>query len=417
MAATWSPGCPHREHLQRGDPAGARGATALRDRRGAATLDQTPPELAGDIMDRGIVLTGGGALLRGLDERLRHETGMPVHVADEPLHSVAGGAGRCVEEFEALQQVRVRREALLMERRERALDLPRSPAGPRRAAPGVVAALMLACATLIPLDHNDTRLGPRAGPPRAGRGLRPAGSFASAVFRRSPRYPTGSAATTRCRRSSPRSRPRTPSSAPRSARRASTATGSPSSRVSPRQRAPGKGAGARAGHRPRPVAVVLEHRHHRRRLRLRAAAGPDRAQQRRPGRPGAPRHRDDRDRAADHRPGLDRRRPRRRDHGARLPARSRRPRRRRPPRPRARRPTVVPAKNDTVVTWGSEGGAPYVAGVPVGRVTKVFTSLRDRRSAPRSSRSSTSGRSTWSVSWCRRHRSDRAVLEADGSLR
>ena len=55
------------------------------------TLDQTPPELAGDIMDRGIVLTGGGALLRGLDERLRHETGMPVHVAEEPLHSVAHG--------------------------------------------------------------------------------------------------------------------------------------------------------------------------------------------------------------------------------------------------------------------------------------------------------------------------------------
>jgi rod shape-determining protein MreB and related proteins len=71
------------------------------------TLDQTPPELAGDIMDRGIVLTGGGALLRGLDERLRHETGMPVHVAEDPLRSVAHGAGRCVEEFEALQQVLV----------------------------------------------------------------------------------------------------------------------------------------------------------------------------------------------------------------------------------------------------------------------------------------------------------------------
>jgi rod shape-determining protein MreB len=69
------------------------------------TLDQTPPELAGDIMDRGIVLTGGGALLRGLDERLRHETGMPVHIAEDPLTSVALGAGRCVEDFEALQQV------------------------------------------------------------------------------------------------------------------------------------------------------------------------------------------------------------------------------------------------------------------------------------------------------------------------
>jgi rod shape-determining protein MreB len=71
------------------------------------TLDRTPPELAGDIMDRGLVLTGGGALLRGLDERLRHETGMPVHVAEDPLHSVAIGAGRCVEEFDALHQVLV----------------------------------------------------------------------------------------------------------------------------------------------------------------------------------------------------------------------------------------------------------------------------------------------------------------------
>jgi rod shape-determining protein MreB len=71
------------------------------------TLDQTPPELAGDIMDRGIVLTGGGALLLGLDERIRHETGMPVHIAHDPLTSVALGAGKCVEEFEALQQVLV----------------------------------------------------------------------------------------------------------------------------------------------------------------------------------------------------------------------------------------------------------------------------------------------------------------------
>ncbi|MFN8194588.1 MAG: rod shape-determining protein [Nocardioidaceae bacterium] len=71
------------------------------------TLDQTPPELAGDVMDRGIVVTGGGALLPGIDDRLRHETGMPVHVADHPLTSVAIGAGRCVEEYDALQQVLV----------------------------------------------------------------------------------------------------------------------------------------------------------------------------------------------------------------------------------------------------------------------------------------------------------------------
>src|SRR5919205_641077 len=65
------------------------------------TLDKCPPELSGDVMDRGIVLTGGGALLKGLDERLKHETGMPVHITDNPLHSVAIGSGKCVEEFEA----------------------------------------------------------------------------------------------------------------------------------------------------------------------------------------------------------------------------------------------------------------------------------------------------------------------------
>ena len=69
------------------------------------TLDKCPPELSGDIMDRGIVLAGGGAMLRGLDERLKHETGMPIHITDNPLNSVAMGAGKCVEEFEALQQV------------------------------------------------------------------------------------------------------------------------------------------------------------------------------------------------------------------------------------------------------------------------------------------------------------------------
>ncbi|HEY2174723.1 MAG TPA: rod shape-determining protein [Mycobacteriales bacterium] len=71
------------------------------------TLDKCPPELAGDVMDRGIVLTGGGALLGGLDERLRHETAMPIIVADNPLHSVALGSGRCVEDFDALRQVLV----------------------------------------------------------------------------------------------------------------------------------------------------------------------------------------------------------------------------------------------------------------------------------------------------------------------
>ncbi len=70
-----------------------------------ATLDKTPPELASDLMDRGIVLTGGGALLRGLDERLRQETNMPIHIADQPLNAVAVGSGKCIEEFEALEKV------------------------------------------------------------------------------------------------------------------------------------------------------------------------------------------------------------------------------------------------------------------------------------------------------------------------
>ena len=69
------------------------------------TLDKTPPELASDLMDRGIVLTGGGALLRGLDERLRHETGMPIHISERPLQAVAEGSGKCIEEFEALEKV------------------------------------------------------------------------------------------------------------------------------------------------------------------------------------------------------------------------------------------------------------------------------------------------------------------------
>src|SRR3984885_6767863 len=71
------------------------------------TLDKCPPELAGDVMDRGIALTGGGALLRGLDERLREETGMPIHMADNPLDSVALGTGKCVEDFDTLRQVLV----------------------------------------------------------------------------------------------------------------------------------------------------------------------------------------------------------------------------------------------------------------------------------------------------------------------
>ena len=69
------------------------------------TLDKTPPELAADIMEQGIVLTGGGALLTGLDARLAHETAMPIVVAPNPLFSVAIGSGQALEEFEALKGI------------------------------------------------------------------------------------------------------------------------------------------------------------------------------------------------------------------------------------------------------------------------------------------------------------------------
>jgi rod shape-determining protein MreB len=69
------------------------------------TLEQTPPELASDLMEYGIVLTGGGALLKGLDERLRHETGMPVHVSDSALTNVCDGSAQALEEIDALKKV------------------------------------------------------------------------------------------------------------------------------------------------------------------------------------------------------------------------------------------------------------------------------------------------------------------------
>jgi rod shape-determining protein MreB len=68
------------------------------------TLDQTPPELASDIMDRGIMLAGGGALLRGLDERMREETQMPAYLAESPLTCVAVGSGRSIEELATIRR-------------------------------------------------------------------------------------------------------------------------------------------------------------------------------------------------------------------------------------------------------------------------------------------------------------------------
>jgi rod shape-determining protein MreB len=69
------------------------------------TLDRTPPELAGDIMDRGIVLAGGGALLQGMDQRMRDECQMPSQLTDSPLTCVAVGSGRSLEEFEVIHRM------------------------------------------------------------------------------------------------------------------------------------------------------------------------------------------------------------------------------------------------------------------------------------------------------------------------
>ena len=71
-------------------------------------LERTPPELSADIMDKGIVLSGGGGLLRNLDQRLRDETGLPVVLAEDPLASVVLGTGKLLSDFDLLRKVSLR---------------------------------------------------------------------------------------------------------------------------------------------------------------------------------------------------------------------------------------------------------------------------------------------------------------------
>jgi len=70
-------------------------------------LEQTPPELSADIVDKGIVLTGGGSLLKNLDNRLREETGLPVFMADDPLCSVVLGTGRMLDDLDLLRKISI----------------------------------------------------------------------------------------------------------------------------------------------------------------------------------------------------------------------------------------------------------------------------------------------------------------------
>jgi rod shape-determining protein MreB len=70
-------------------------------------LERTPPELSADISDRGIVLTGGGALLKNLDKRISEETGLPVSLADDPLACVALGTGKMLSDFDLLKRITI----------------------------------------------------------------------------------------------------------------------------------------------------------------------------------------------------------------------------------------------------------------------------------------------------------------------
>ncbi|MFL0732049.1 MAG: rod shape-determining protein, partial [Prochlorococcus sp.] len=70
-----------------------------------STLERTPPELAADIVDRGIMLAGGGALVRGISDLISHETGIFTHVAEDPLLCVVNGCGQVLEDYKRLRRV------------------------------------------------------------------------------------------------------------------------------------------------------------------------------------------------------------------------------------------------------------------------------------------------------------------------
>ena len=228
------------------------------------TLDNCPPELSGDIMDRGIVLTGGGALLQGLDERLRHETGMPVHIAENPLHACGARVRPCVEEFEALQQVLVVRAAPLAAVRGSrggwCWSCSCSPPSPSRRS------------TAAPAGRRSTRCAAASTPPSA----RCSGRSARACARC-----PGAARTA----TSGACRPRTTTSAAGSSCSRATGRGGGARPAGAAARPGDVHDGARPGRRLRLVDPVRAHRDARRRQPRRRPGGADRDERPRAGRP------------------------------------------------------------------------------------------------------------------------------------
>ena len=184
------------------------------------TLDRTPPELASDIMDRGIMLAGGGSLLQGLDERLRDETQMPAHRAESPLTCVAVGSGRSLEEFEAIH-----RSNRNNNRNRRQTTVMHDKAVRRRRA--VLALLVLLSLFLLTAYFGESSGGALHGVQRgamevlapiqegANRALKPFrdlfGWFGDTLDAKDERDQL-EAENERCARTSPRSRPRSASS-------------------------------------------------------------------------------------------------------------------------------------------------------------------------------------------------------------
>ena len=140
------------------------------------TLERCPPELAADLVDRGIVLAGGGALLRGLDQLLHEQTGLPIHIAEDPLSAVAEGTGKALQELDFFTNVTD------AEDRRRNLRSQRSGL-----APAVLPHHINASACMIPLRPSPQLeiqpLLPGGGPPGTLRAIAHPSLFTPRVYK------------------------------------------------------------------------------------------------------------------------------------------------------------------------------------------------------------------------------------------